>query len=193
MPFFKKFIFSLAALFLPFSFISSTEQLSDDAPEIERSVRAFGGWSIGKELFDYIRSVVPDEQVILELGSGWSSEELSKHYTVYSIEHNQEWVGKYNTNYIFAPIKNGWYDLKILKKSLPKAYNLILIDGPTPAPRRLGFYHNLKLFNTDVTLVFDDVDRSPMKEMLIQLAEQLGRPYEIRQSGNKQFGIIPGV
>ena len=41
-----------------------------------------------------------------------------KYYSVFSIEHDQSWIGKYNTHYIYAPIKNGWYDIEILKREL---------------------------------------------------------------------------
>ena len=67
-------------------------------------------WSISKELFDYIRKILPEGSTIVELGSGWASEQLSKYYTVYSIEHSEKWLDKYNTNYIYAPIKNNWYE-----------------------------------------------------------------------------------
>ena len=88
-------------------------------------------WSVSKELFYYIRSVLPEGGTMLELGSGFMSKEFSKFYTVYSIEHDKHYIGRYNTNYIYAPIKNGWYSIEALKEKLPAMYDLILIDGPT--------------------------------------------------------------
>jgi hypothetical protein len=48
-----------------------------------------------------------DGSTILELGSGWASGELSKHYRVYSVEHDEKWLDAFDTNYIYAPL----YDL----------------------------------------------------------------------------------
>ncbi len=138
---------ALYVTLLFFTFIPTT---ATDNPlhATDHCERNFGSWSIDKELFDFILSVLPEGKTMLELGSGWASQKLSEHYTVYSIEHNEKWVGKYNTHYIYAPIKNGWYDTSIISKEAPKDYDLILIDGPTGDIGRGGFYTNLDLFNT---------------------------------------------
>ena len=66
---------------------------------------SFGGWSISEICFNYIREILPDGSTILEFGSGFSTEQLSKYYTMYSVENYQEWVGKYDATYIYAPIR----------------------------------------------------------------------------------------
>ena len=120
-------------------------------------------WSISQEMFDYIRSVLDDGATLLELGSGWASGQLSKYYTVYSIEHDRRWLYKYNTNYIYAPIRNRWYDIEVLKKELPIHYDLILVDGPPGPIGRGKFYDYLDLFNTKVPIIFDDINEPTYK------------------------------
>lgn len=134
---------------------------------------------------------MPKDSVLLELGSGWASGEFSKYYHVYSIEHDEKWIGKYNTNYIYAPIVNGWYDTEAIKKSLPTKYDMILIDGPLGTIGRFGFYNNLHLFNTNVTMIIDDVDRSAELNLLLAVAKKLNQPYKIFNcSDRKSFGVI---
>jgi len=150
--------------------------------------------SIPKELFDHIRNVLPEGKTILELGSGWASQQLSEFYTVYSVEHDRWWVNKYNTNYIYAPIKNGWYDTKILEEQLPKTYDLILVDGPPGTIGRGGFYNNLHLFNTDAIIIFDDVNRKNDYEVMVNVEKALGRKATIYQgSFGKCFGVIEKI
>ncbi len=154
-------------------------------------LKNFGGWSIDKELFDYIRQVLPTGKTILELGSGWASGILSEYYTVYSIEHDPQWVGKYNTHYIYAPIRHGWYDVSVLSTELPTHYDLILIDGPTGTIGRWGFYTNLYLFNTNTIMIFDDVNRIAEYHLLTAVSHKLNKPYTIYESnGEKKFGVI---
>ena len=78
--------------------------------------------------------------------------ELIKYWNVYSVEENHNWatVMSCHNNYIYAPLKDNWYDLDELKHWLPKEYDLIIIDGPKGSwgnPIRTGFYKNKDLFN----------------------------------------------
>ncbi|MGE0009780.1 MAG: hypothetical protein AB7F19_04500 [Candidatus Babeliales bacterium] len=147
-------------------------------------------WSISKELFDYITHLLPQGSTILELGSGWGTGELAKKYTMYSIENDSNWLHKYKSTYIFAPIIDGWYDTAVLSKQLPEKYDLILIDGPPAAIGRNKFYTNIHLFNTNVPMIFDDVNRPDEKALLTQVAAYLNRPFKICKSRGKQFGVI---
>jgi hypothetical protein len=146
--------------------------------------KLFGGWSIDKECYDKIIEILPEGKILLEFGSGRITNEFAKRYVVYSVEHDEEWVGvSSGSTYIHAPLKLDninpliyWYDVEKLKNQLPEKYDLILIDGP-PASMSLnrmtrqGFYRNLDLFNlNDVILVFDDVHRkTDMENMLLVL------------------------
>ncbi len=158
--------------------------------------RPFGGSSITKELFDFIRSVLSDGKVLLELGSGWTSGQFSQYYTVYSIEHSVRWLGKYNTNYLYVPIKNKWYNPDILREKLPDNYDLILVDGPPgftgSTTNRHGFYTYLDLFKTDLTIIFDDVHRKDEYELMMRVGKKLQRNVVIFNSKQfrKKFGVI---
>lgn len=131
----------------------------------------FGGAAIGKHLYDIITSNIPDNSVMLEFGSGPSTPEFTKHYTVYSVEQNTKYLNQCKeSNYIYAPIQsysNGeneyrWYDISILKMELPETYDFILVDGPQGGfghPARIGFEINISLFNLNVPIFFDDTHR----------------------------------
>ena len=152
----------------------------------------FGGWSIDEELFQYILKILPKGKTMVELGSGWASSQLSTYYNVYSIEHDAQWLGRYKTNYIFAPIRDGWYDVDILREKMPVDYELILIDGPPEKIGRIGFYKNLSLFHSDVSMIFDDVNRKSEFRLLELVSKALDRPYQIIKGQGKAFGVILG-
>jgi hypothetical protein len=120
-----------------------------------------GGWAIDKEVYDYIRSTLSVGSTILELGSGAGTGALAEHYTMYSIEHDMRWVGRFPSSYIFAPMNGKWYDVAAVREKLPDQYDLILIDGPigSESDGRIGFLHNIDLFNTTVPMIFDDTNR----------------------------------
>lgn len=176
------------------SYTQQRFQLFDEATYCEQ-VRTlpgegFGGWSISRELFDYILKILPQGKTILELGSGWASSKLSEQYIVYSVEHDEHWLGKYNTNYIHAPIKNGWYDVNILQNALPQDYDFILVDGPTGAIGRYGFYMYLSLFKKDVPIILDDVQRDEEFILLRRIAIETGRKALLIPGASKLFAII---
>jgi len=154
----------------------------------------FGKWSMNKSTFDLIRKLLPEGKTILELGSGWGTSELSKHYKMYSIEADFSWLDKYNSTYIYAPVKKydaeyiappipnntAWHDPEVLKEELPKIkYDLIFIDGPWGNYGRGGFYKHIDLFNTNVPLIFDDINREPEKILMEKVSEYLKRPYHL--------------
>lgn len=153
---------------------------------------SFGKWQIEEGLFNWILSHLPDGKSILEFGSGWASGELSKHYTVYSVEHDFGWIDKFNTNYIYVPYNgNGWYDRKILEEKVrPLKYDLILVDGPE-AYTRWKFNQHLDLFDVRQPIVLDDMQEEGIKRGAIELSETLRRPYEIIKGIGKDFMVIP--
>ncbi len=139
------------------------------------------GFNVCNELVEWIKNNLPKGSIILELGSGnGSTKILCEDYKLYSIEHDKKWLNKYKSNYIYAPIKDGFYDVDILKKKLPKHYDLILVDGP---PRKIdgakvgrkGFGEHLDIFNTDCIIIFDDSDRGREKKLIVSVCEKLGR------------------
>jgi hypothetical protein len=155
-----------------------------------------GGWAIQESCLNFIKQILPEGKTILELGSGLGTDYLSKHYVMYSIENYKEWVGVYKSTYIYAPIKNynnewttpdlpgegspkqtGWYDPDIVKNNLPTHYDLILVDGPNGMFGRGGFLKHLDWFNTNVPIVFDDINREADRQLMIKVSEKIGKPY----------------
>ncbi len=150
----------------------------------------FGGFSIEKELYDYICAVLEEGKTILELGSGFGTGELAKRYTMYSIEHDKRWLGKYESTYIYAPFINGWYDVNALMDQLPVEYDLILVDGPYWPEERFGFAAYFELFRQDVPIIFDDVNVKTVYDAMVVVSKKLGRPFSVFQTGPKRVGII---
>jgi cellulose biosynthesis protein BcsQ len=151
---------------------------------------SFGGWSISKEMFNWINDNFPENSVILELGSGNGSIELVKKYKVYSVEHDEIWLNKSDeVNYIFAPLVDNWYDTKILKKNLPKKYDLLIIDGP-PGWLRENIINHLYLFDKHVTIIVDDTNREIDSNMSKTIAEKFKKNIFEISSDDKKFSII---
>ncbi len=163
----------------------------------------FGHWAIDKELFDFIRQVLPDGKTILELGSGDGTAELVKHYKVYSVEHDPEWIDKYKSNYIFAPIRRHkpvknlegeyWYDARVLELILPEIdYDLLLIDGPPSHYGRAGLIKYWSLFKTNVIIVMDDLNRYEDWRIMVKVSGRLKKPFTVHNawSEKKHFGVV---
>lgn len=150
----------------------------------------FGGFSIEKELYDYICAILEEGKTILELGSGFGTGELAKRYKMYSIEQDSRWLGKYKSTYIYAPFINGWYDVNVLMDQLPSEYDLILVDGPYWPEDRFGFAVYFELFRQDVPIIFDDVNVKTVYDAMIEVSKKLGRPFSVYQTGPKKVGII---
>ena len=134
----------------------------------------FGYWSIDESLFNWLKNNLESGKILLELGSGLTTEILCKIYDLYSVEENIELINKYHNNYIYAPIKNNWYDLEILKNNLPLKVDAILIDGPAHGERK-GFFNNIELFlNLNPSLlIFDDVERKEDYESYLSIVNYL--------------------
>ena len=151
----------------------------------------FNNWTIPKELFDWIRANLPDGKTILELGSGDGTDELRKHYTVHSIEHDMAFIKE--GNYIHAPIVRypggyDWYDVSKLI-GLP-AYDLLLIDGPTGVIGRRGFVKHRYMFNLDVPIVVDDTQREAERLIALDLSQMLGRKLTVHNHKGRGFSTL---
>lgn len=162
-----------------------------------------GGWSIQPEAYKFIVKNLVYGSVILELGSGYGTEVLSKNYKMYSIEHNQRFVDKYNSTYIHAPMKGHWYDAGIVETNLPTNYDMLLIDGPVgkESRNRIGFWENITLFNTNVLMLFDDTNRSGEKMLFEKCLDYVNFDFAIDQPNPIQrkhetfntFSVIYGI
>ncbi len=156
--------------------------------------------SIDKSLFNTIRKILPEGSTILELGSGWATSELAKHYTMYSVEHDAAYVDKYDSTYIHAPLKRHkrvknhpsdlWYDADILREKLKGIqYDLLLIDGPPGT--RSGFIKYIDLFDTKAIWVFDDANRLCDRKVVNSASSKLGVPFvTYHGSPRKTYAVL---
>ncbi len=154
-----------------------------------KSVESFGDAAIDQAVYNFICQTFKKGSTILELGSGWGTHMLAQHYNMVSIESSKKWLNRYKSTYIYAPIINysesypapdlpkntGWYDINNIIKELPAQYDAILVDGPLAKFGRGGFYKHMDAFNTDVMLIFDDIDRAPELALAHKVATALGR------------------
>lgn len=183
------------------------QQISDKYPTLIKG-------SIGEKAVDLIRSLLPINSSILEFGCGVTSKLLLNWYNVYSIEHNSDWLNHPNAYHVplkqyndsdfkcpqdisclpFSEKQVAWYDpdkLSTVLKLLPK-YDLIIIDGPNGNYGRGGFYTHLDLFNTDVHMVFHDLNRQAEIELIKKVSEKVGRPAFILEDDEKT-GVIKSI
>ena len=148
------------------------------------------GWMVNKmemtansKTIEYIISNFERGSTILEFGSGQGTELLSKHFKMISIEENEDWVGKYNSEYLHAPIKDNWYDIDLVNEFLKdKTYDLIFVDGPAQG-KRSKMYELLKeekiQINKDVWFIFDDMDREDDLVGAIAISKLLNRKLQV--------------
>ena len=159
----------------------------------------WGGWAIDKKLYNHIRNILPEGSTILELGSGHSTGVLAKHYTMYSVEHDLEWVDKYNSTYLYVPLKEHkeikhhrytrWYDATRLKEELVGIkYDLLLVDGPPVT--RSGFFKYMSLFDSNAIWIFDDSNRGPDLKVINSVCTKLDRPWVTYMCKDKTFSVI---
>lgn len=143
----------------------------------------FAGSGITEELYNWIRAGFPVGKTIVEFGAGEvSTQILCQFYDLYSIEHDLQWIGKYNSTYIHAKLVNGWYDPESIRESLPESYDLILIDGPPGEGNRNGILDNLDLIRTDVPIIVDDTAREGERQLAAKLAEKLGKQIQVYEN-----------
>ena len=162
-------------------------------------------WTITSTLLEYLKQNLPEGKTILELGSGKGTEELVKNWKVSSIEHDSKWVGVVpQTNYIHAPLTPHkalkrhegtlWYDRRVLTEQIVKSnlqYDLILVDGPCPPGSRAGFFKYIDYFNTNVPLIFDDINRAKDWILLLSIQNKLGKTITVpHDSHGKAFGVL---
>jgi hypothetical protein len=182
-------------------------QISDKYPTLIKG-------SIGEQAVDLIRFLLPEKSSILEFGCGVTSRLLLNWYNVYSIEHNHQWLNHEHAYHVplkqynevdfkspedisclpFSNKQVAWYDPDILKRTLtqiPK-YDLIIIDGPNGNYGRGGFYTYLDLFDTNVNMIFHDLNRQAEMELIKKVSEKVNRPAFILENDEKT-GVIKSI
>ena len=167
-----------------------------------------GSVPMTQSCLDYIKKILPKGSTILELGSGEGTTWLANAgYKMYSVENQPAWFDRFpnHTTYINCRSKmydddytapdiaeNGcWYHPDDIFPNLPESYDLIFIDGPGGRPwGRGGFWKHIDEFNTDVTMVFDDINRTQDSEVMERVSEYVGRDYELI---DRFVGVIHGA
>jgi glycosyltransferase involved in cell wall biosynthesis len=152
---------------------------------------SLGGWSIEREMLNHIENTIPKGNSILEFGSGVGTEALLKNYRVTSIEHDDKYAYKRAGNHkcILAPIHDDWFKKDLVKESLKKTYDLVIVDGP-PLKLRKGILKNLDLFkNNKAPVIFDDVNRTLDKEIMLTFCKKLNYNYKIIEGNHKAFAF----
>ncbi|MCI0560002.1 MAG: hypothetical protein MN733_16050, partial [Nitrososphaera sp.] len=162
--------------------------------------------AINKGMFHHIVTHCQSRRgVLLELGSGETSAKFVEYgLTVYSIEHDPNWIGKYlGVNYIPAPLvkqevvmseywaKNGiepyWYDVNAIYSGIehimPDGYDALLLDGPLRKYRPL-FHWNKNVFSRKVPWFADDMLRPEWVRALL---------WTCRDRGMSTFPEIQGI
>lgn len=141
----------------------------------------WNSWSLHPSTYSIVDKLIFPGQTILELGSGESTKILSEKYNLISIEQDETYINRYNSNYIYAPLKkikptaefpfcDQWYDPEVIKKEAPNfKYDLMIIDGPIGAHRcGLRKYHSL--FNFNVPIIMDDTQRGYNWKLLVVIS-----------------------
>lgn len=148
-------------------------------------------WAISQEMFQWIIKNLEKGSTILEFGSGTGTIELTKYYNVYSIEQNIDWVGvASNSNYIYAPIVNGWYDEYAVFNNIPSNYDLIIVDGPAGTGNREGIEFYWDRLNLEVPILMDDTHRLKELNFAQQTAKLLNKSLKIIPGYQKSFGLL---
>ena len=162
----------------------------------DKSFESFGWFQMAETTFRHILDILPEGKTILELGSGWVSTQLAKHYKVYTVEENKEYLNKHeDVNYIHIPVVAtiNYYNPIELEKKLPKDYDLLIVDGPAVSSRdgRKGFLKNLSLFKTNVPIFFDDTHMHAVHNTFVNVALKLNKvPHLFVGDVTKSYGVL---
>jgi hypothetical protein len=138
-------------------------------------------YAMSQGTLEFIINYLPSNSNILELGSGEGTGILSQYFSMISIEHDENFINRHESKWIHAPIVNEWYDTEVVRSALSNLkYDLIIVDGPggrawQGKTKRIGFFDNLGLFNTNVPILIDDTDREDGKELVEKLSSKLSK------------------
>jgi hypothetical protein len=148
-------------------------------------------YSLPNEAFLCLERRFPAAGRLLELGSGAGTGRLIRQgFEVTSIEHDEGFLDRYGSTYIYAPLVNGWYDVEAVRAALDRGpYDVIIVDGP-PGVARLGLLFHADLFPV-VPMLFDDTQRGPDRRVAAAIAKRHGarlRTYRCAQ--NRTFTTV---
>lgn len=158
--------------------------------EMTYNKKNLNGWALPEEAFEWILNNIPHGSTILELGSGSGTKELVKFYNVYSVEQDSKWMGfEPKSKYIYAPLKEGWYDEEMLFPNMPESYSLLIVDGPI-GNNRGNFTNFCERFDSGVPFLIDDTQRAIDKNMALEVAKKLNKSVTEVTGHQKKFIIL---
>lgn len=148
-------------------------------------------WAISEEMLQWLLKNLEKEKTILEFGSGFGTIELTKFWKVYSVEQNQRFINVApDSNYIHAPIVNGWYDVNLVFDNIPKEYDLLIVDGPAGTGNREGIESYWGKLNLNVPIIMDDTHRTKELTFAQKTAKKLNKELTIIPGHQKSFGLL---
>lgn len=150
--------------------------------------------AISGNFVELINDTLPKDSTILEFGSGRGTQKLAETFNMLSIEEDSDWIGRYDSEYVHAEIKDDWYDIDKVNEFLKnKTYNAILIDGPAKGNRNkvVELISSGKLeIDSDVYIFIDDTEREDGQNLLEQMKDLLNREHSVMEGEEYSFSYI---
>jgi len=141
----------------------------------------FGGSGITEECYEWIRANVMRGGPVLEFGAGLvSTAKLSKDYELTSVEHDEKYIGAFDSNYIYAPLSKvyGWYEIEKINHLKNQIFELAIIDGPPGSGNRFGILLHMDMLKNCKKILVDDTNRPSERLLLELLSKGLKRSYK---------------
>jgi hypothetical protein len=158
---------------------------------VKNLIQPFKQEELEKEMFDFIRKILPRNKTILEIGKDLTSDKLSKFYRVYTLLSEAKRNQKIGKNYLYVPTYQRWYNLDIFKEQLPKEYDLLIFSNILQDIDSEKLYEHLNLLNLNIPIIFYDTNKEPEYNLMEKVSEKLNRNYEVFYTASaKQFGVI---
>ena len=141
-------------------------------------------WMLPPEIFVYLSELFPDGGKILEFGSGDGTRILAENFDVCSIEHDEMWAEKIDTECHLIPIisnnistknnQEGWYDVHKVLNVIPDDLDIVIIDGPNGTIGRHGILSIVDSLPKNATYIVDDVHRNAEMDLYEKLVQWHG-------------------
>jgi len=161
-------------------------------------------YALQPAIYDVIGKLLPNGGTVLELGSGHGDAKLVEKYTVYAVEHDENWLDVTpGVEYIHAPIgrikptkwhpdQNKWYDSDIIKNRITNLkYGLLIVDGPPANIGRGGFLKYRDCFDSDAPVIVDDINRYEEWKIMKVLANRWNKDILILDTTiERMFAVI---
>lgn len=137
------------------------------------------GSSLSWTVYRWIYENIAKKSQILEVGAGYGTKILNTFWEVTSIEHDKTFIDIVNdVNYVFCPIKDGWYNIEAFRKGISSGYNLTIIDGPV-GDNRGNIINHLELFDPDSKYIIDDIHYKSALKIAECIKDRFNKQMEI--------------